>query len=277
MKNYIIIGVLALVLVLGIGFYIFNKNSSLLTENPDGVVCTMDAKQCPGGSYVGRSGPKCEFAKCPDVEESTQAKIALTIINNRLYITPREVLEDSRCPVDVTCISAGRVRLLVTIMNSEEGSLGQNINLVTGVPFDHKGRRIELVDVSPQTNSKKTINVNDYIFTFSVKDIVLAGNGSVSGKVTLSPTCLVERIPPDPQCAPRIYSTNIEIRQTGSDSILKTIKSDLEGDFFVELPSGTYELQPIGGPVFPKCSSTTVQILSGKKSVVNLSCDTGIR
>ena len=28
------------------------------------VACTMDAKQCPDGSYVGRSGPKCEFV-CP--------------------------------------------------------------------------------------------------------------------------------------------------------------------------------------------------------------------
>jgi hypothetical protein len=28
------------------------------------VVCTMDAKLCDDGSYVGRSGPKCEFAPC---------------------------------------------------------------------------------------------------------------------------------------------------------------------------------------------------------------------
>lgn len=27
-------------------------------------VCTMDAKQCPDGSFVGRSGPNCEFV-CP--------------------------------------------------------------------------------------------------------------------------------------------------------------------------------------------------------------------
>jgi len=27
--------------------------------------CTMDAKICPDGSAVGRSGPKCEFAPCP--------------------------------------------------------------------------------------------------------------------------------------------------------------------------------------------------------------------
>jgi hypothetical protein len=29
------------------------------------VFCTMDAKMCPDGSYVGRQGPNCEFAACP--------------------------------------------------------------------------------------------------------------------------------------------------------------------------------------------------------------------
>lgn len=29
------------------------------------VACTQDAKQCPDGSYVGRSGPNCEFTACP--------------------------------------------------------------------------------------------------------------------------------------------------------------------------------------------------------------------
>lgn len=28
------------------------------------LACTADAKQCPDGSYVGRTGPKCEFI-CP--------------------------------------------------------------------------------------------------------------------------------------------------------------------------------------------------------------------
>jgi len=28
--------------------------------------CTMEAKICPDGSAVGRSGPNCEFAPCPD-------------------------------------------------------------------------------------------------------------------------------------------------------------------------------------------------------------------
>ena len=31
----------------------------------DGVACTMEARLCPDGSSVGRSGPNCEFAACP--------------------------------------------------------------------------------------------------------------------------------------------------------------------------------------------------------------------
>ena len=34
------------------------------TKPVESVACTMDAKMCPDGSYVGRSGSKCEFV-CP--------------------------------------------------------------------------------------------------------------------------------------------------------------------------------------------------------------------
>lgn len=33
-------------------------------ENPPSA-CTLDAKICPDGSAVGRTGPNCEFQKCP--------------------------------------------------------------------------------------------------------------------------------------------------------------------------------------------------------------------
>ena len=36
-----------------------------LITGEEPVACTMDAKQCPDGSYVGRTGPNCEFAECP--------------------------------------------------------------------------------------------------------------------------------------------------------------------------------------------------------------------
>jgi hypothetical protein len=38
------------------------------SPEPEPVFCTMEAKLCPDGSYVGRSGPKCEFASCPSAD-----------------------------------------------------------------------------------------------------------------------------------------------------------------------------------------------------------------
>ncbi len=31
----------------------------------DMVMCPADVKTCPDGSYVSRTGPRCEFAACP--------------------------------------------------------------------------------------------------------------------------------------------------------------------------------------------------------------------
>ena len=39
-------------------------------EAPGPVACTADAMQCPDGSYVGRSGPHCEFI-CPAASSTT--------------------------------------------------------------------------------------------------------------------------------------------------------------------------------------------------------------
>lgn len=53
-------GILALALVGVAGFVVFERES--LEQRG----CTMEAKLCPDGSAVGRSGPLCAFAPCPD-------------------------------------------------------------------------------------------------------------------------------------------------------------------------------------------------------------------
>jgi hypothetical protein len=40
---------------------------------PQEIACTKEAKQCPDGSVVGRSGPKCEFAACPTAPSTVPA------------------------------------------------------------------------------------------------------------------------------------------------------------------------------------------------------------
>lgn len=61
-------------LILGVLMLVFATFAALLTVRPSynrynsGVVaCTADARLCPDGSSVGRSGPLCEFAPCPRV------------------------------------------------------------------------------------------------------------------------------------------------------------------------------------------------------------------
>ncbi len=58
--------IILLVIVVGLaGIWIGYK--TITNEEPEGpVACTTDAKLCPDGSYVGRVGPNCEFAACPE-------------------------------------------------------------------------------------------------------------------------------------------------------------------------------------------------------------------
>ncbi len=44
-----------------LNYSIWNLNSRTVRQ----VACTMEAKLCPDGSYVGRTGLNCEFALCP--------------------------------------------------------------------------------------------------------------------------------------------------------------------------------------------------------------------
>jgi len=47
--------------------FIINKGNDL-PQKEEPVFCTQDAKLCPDGSYVGRTGPNCEFTVCPATE-----------------------------------------------------------------------------------------------------------------------------------------------------------------------------------------------------------------
>ncbi len=56
-------GIVLILLVGLVGF--FYRNVTEQSHTPEPVACTMDAKVCPDGSAVGRSGPSCAFAACP--------------------------------------------------------------------------------------------------------------------------------------------------------------------------------------------------------------------
>jgi hypothetical protein len=65
MNRILILIFVIAVFILGGLLYIYNPEPTKYTNPKEvKVVCTADAKLCPDGSYVGRTGPNCEFL-CP--------------------------------------------------------------------------------------------------------------------------------------------------------------------------------------------------------------------
>lgn len=70
-KKFLLSLVIALLLV-GVLVYIIQFSSvsePTDSQSSSGQMCTMEAKLCSDGSYVGRTGPNCEFAPCPEIGE----------------------------------------------------------------------------------------------------------------------------------------------------------------------------------------------------------------
>lgn len=55
------------------GAYQYGINQGSEDQNP--IACTEDAKICPDGSSVGRSGPSCDFAECPETEDDRNSNV----------------------------------------------------------------------------------------------------------------------------------------------------------------------------------------------------------
>jgi len=69
-KYILIVVVLAAIVsggILGYQYWWAPKEEAKNIQKPVG--CTQEAKVCPDGSAVGRTGPNCEFAQCPDVKK----------------------------------------------------------------------------------------------------------------------------------------------------------------------------------------------------------------
>lgn len=63
-KIGIAIGISIVSLLLIGGLVLRNQSKTPDRPGDEAVGCTMEAKLCPNGSAVGRTGPNCEFPDC---------------------------------------------------------------------------------------------------------------------------------------------------------------------------------------------------------------------
>ncbi len=68
-----------------------NESSQEPVAEDQVVMCTMDALECPDGSFVGRTGPKCEFV-CPS---SVQEPVVPSDVQTSIDTTSDMIVVDS--------------------------------------------------------------------------------------------------------------------------------------------------------------------------------------
>lgn len=67
------------------GIYVWQNKDSLSFLKLQLKVCTMEAKICPDGSSVGRTGPNCEFTACPLPKSASSSPVTQIPVGWKIY------------------------------------------------------------------------------------------------------------------------------------------------------------------------------------------------
>ncbi len=108
---------------------------------------------------------------------------------------------------------------------------------------------------------------------------VAPGWSGVVGRVTAGPVCPVERVPPDPACAPRPVAGAVLVVSDPSGREVARATSDANGGFSIALPSGRYVLapQPVEGLLGTVPPVEVTITAGGPPASLEIQYDTGIR
>lgn len=107
----------------------------------------------------------CATTPGPAIEPSgpplAWAALGETVFVDGPKVTPVSVLEDSRCPVDVRCVWAGRLRIEAKI-HLGSGTTARELEL--GKPVSVADGTLELVEAKPPRQRDRTIAPANYRF-----------------------------------------------------------------------------------------------------------------
>lgn len=281
-KTYLILALVVLVVLTGAGLY-FTRTKNLFP-----IACTLEAKLCPDGTGVGRTGPKCEFAPCPIAITTSTGTTTVTLQINQpqtvfgTTLTTPVVVEESRCPSDVTCIQAGRVRVALTI-NSPSGN--SHNELEVGKSVTTEDLTITLNEVTPYPLSTRSIEEREYRFIFTVSKrpitppINTTTTGTLQATITIGPICPVERDGEVCKPTPEMFAARkVYVYRPNHTTPVTTLTPDATGNITTTLPVGDYWVDmPTRGIDRVSGLPATIHISAGSSTVLAIDVDTGIR
>ena len=108
----------------------------------------------------------CSTKSTPPPPPGPSGGIGEAILVNGLRLRPVDVVEDSRCPTNVQCVWAGRVRISVRI-GAPDGSGIEARELTLGEPIIVQGGTLTLARVEPEKKFAGSIEREAYRFTFT--------------------------------------------------------------------------------------------------------------
>lgn len=129
----------------------------------DVVECTMDAKMCPDGSYVGRVGPDCAFAACPG--EGMQEPMPVSIPEETdpgqevvettdLYVPP---VEEEQVSVPQKVLSEETQRNLMLRVQSLTNRMSEIVDVLEDITLRIASRTAKMQDEGIDVTDVSTI------------------------------------------------------------------------------------------------------------------------
>ena len=110
-----------------------------------------------------------------------------------------------------------------------------------------------------------------------------SGGGGQAGPgiqitATAGPTCPVEKVPPDPACAPKPVAGATVVVQDAQGNEMATVVTDPSGVVFVPVAAGVYVVRGVDTGTMPTAPEPQkVVVEAGQVAEVALAYDTGIR
>ncbi len=192
------------------------------------------------------------------------------------------VVQDSRCPTDVTCVWAGEALLAFELRRGGTSeAVAVPVSPAAGAAA-LGALRVRVVALSPAPRSTEPIAPGRYEATVVLEPLTPPAGGSsdaesgVQGVVTLGPLCPVQR--EDQPCPDRPFVATLLLLDASGREVARTTSAE-DGAYRLPAPGGSYTLapQPVDGRPLPAAGLAPVDVRNGHWTTLNVPYDSGIR